>query len=187
MELPDIASVLFQFEGTTAAKAAVKLIGIRGYPRDNKLGIYDDLIGRVIGDEVSFFRASTDPGAYYIEHPLNPQGCAQLQAGLWLYQPGLHRGHHALVQAEPVTVDRIDSNGKKNTQESGWFGVNIHSGGAEDDVGRFSAGCQVIHAPEGAWGETWLSFYDPVVAAMAIYQQHKLPYLLTTHLKAKQA
>lgn len=99
--------------------------------------------------------ATTDPGTYWLENPLNPQGTAILKAGQYLgsHAIGMHRGKYlALVQVQPVTVLRdyerkavLDfMNGKEDT---GLFGINIHHALAEGTtryVDKFSAGCQVF-------------------------------------------
>ena len=184
----DPKGILNQFKGTLAQHFKVKILGIRGYElkgkRENTLGVYDDLICACIGDSVEPFAASTDPGWWYVNHPLNPLGCAKLQAGLWWYKVGMHRGHPSFVQAGAMTVDRIDPDGRKATQQTGEFGINLHSGGAEDEVGRWSAGCQVIRAPEGAWGHTWQRFFPPLQEAMKKFGQVQIPYLLVESLKA---
>lgn len=101
------------------------------------------------------FAATTDPGTYWLENPLNPQGTAILKEGQYRnsHMIGLHRGiYKALVQQNPVTVIRdydrntlLDfANGK---EETGLFGINIHRAsvnGTTKIVERYSAGCQVF-------------------------------------------
>ncbi len=101
------------------------------------------------------FAATTDPGTYWLENPLNPQGTAILKAGQYIgsHSIGMHRGkYEALVQVRNVTVLRdydrkavLDfMNGKEDT---GLFGINIHHAlavGTTRYVDKFSAGCQVF-------------------------------------------
>ena len=101
------------------------------------------------------FPATTDPGTYWLQNPMSPQGTAILKQGQYkgAYQIGLHRGkYYALVQSKPVTVLRdydrnaiLDFwNGKP---ESGMFGINIHRAsvnGTTKSVDSYSAGCQVF-------------------------------------------
>src|SRR5258708_5561816 len=101
------------------------------------------------------FPATTDPGTYWLENPLNPQGTAILKAGQYVgsHCVGMHRSKYlALVQQRPVTVIReydrkavLDlMNGKEDT---GLFGINIHHAlatGTTKFVDKFSAGCQVF-------------------------------------------
>lgn len=159
----------------------MRLMGVRGYFLDegiekvNDMGIFDDAIFRCIDKEVTMWRASTDPGRYYIAHPLNPSGCAQLRPGLSFYRLGRHLNNHdALVQGEEFTVNRLDQTGKVIGIDRGYFGINMHSGGAEYQVGRWSAGCQVIQCPEGAWGATWQAFFQPIQSIAP----KRIPYLL---------
>ncbi|MEO7982931.1 MAG: hypothetical protein ABI688_02505 [Bacteroidota bacterium] len=101
------------------------------------------------------FPATTDPGTYWLQNPMNAQGTAILMQGQYkgAYQIGLHRSkYYALVQRKPITVLRdydrnavLDFwNGKPDT---GIFGVNIHRAslnGTTKTVDNYSAGCQVF-------------------------------------------
>ncbi len=105
------------------------------------------------------FKATTDPGTYWLENPEQPQGTAILAQGQYknAYQIGLHQGQYkALVQVAPVTIMReydrtakLDFlNGKK---ETGIFGINIHRAlakGKTKFIDKFSAGCQVFQSAE---------------------------------------
>ncbi len=99
--------------------------------------------------------STTDPGTFWLENPMQPQGTAILMQGQYVdaYQIGLHRGQYAaLVQRKPVTILRdydrnayLDFlNGKRDT---GFFGINFHRAlvqGKTKYVDKFSAGCQVF-------------------------------------------
>ena len=101
------------------------------------------------------FPATTDPGTYWLQNPMSPQGTAILKQGQYkaVYEIGLNRGkYYALVQSKPVTVLRdydrnaiLDFwNGKP---ETGMFGINIHRAsvnGTTKSVDSYSAGCQVF-------------------------------------------
>lgn len=179
----DTESFCYQFRNVLKDIPKISLLGIRGYGQENKSGIYDDAIIRNINGEIKIFSASVDPGKYYIDHPLNPQGCARLKAGLWTYGLGEHHTREALIQVEEVAVDRIDRTGKRTGEEHGWYGINIHSGGPEYLVGRYSAGCQVIRADE-AWKFQWLEFFEPIKKAVLEFNQRRIPYLLIESLTA---
>jgi Glycosyl hydrolases family 25 len=170
------------WQGKRGAEAYVKCIGIRGgYDADrrNRLGIYDDLFVLLIGNQVTQWRGSTDPGQYYISHPINPRGCAQLCEGIHMFKIGLHQGEHlAFVQAEDFHVNRLDGQGNVRYVDFGEFGINLHSGGPGVNVDRFSAGCQVVQSPEGYFGATWHHFFDPAKDAMRTEQQPLFPYML---------
>ncbi len=99
---------------------------------------------------------TTDPGSYYLENPLNLKGTAILQEGQHrgLFKLGKHKGKYlALVQNSEVTVWR-DYN-KDNVldfvnPDKGMFGINFHRAHSKYEVtqiGRFSAGCQVVLNP----------------------------------------
>jgi hypothetical protein len=169
------------WEGKRGEDAHVKCIGIRGaYDPDgqNQLGVYDDDIILCIGDEVTEWKGSTDPGQFYIQHPENPRGCAQLKEGIHMFTPGVHQGKFlAFVQGESFHVNRLDRDGNIELVEFGDFGIHLHSGGPGVDVGRFSAGCQVIWS-ESYFGDTWHQFFDPAAAAMDEVHQSLMPYML---------
>ena len=202
MEDPVDEAVLEAMKGLPAAP--VRLLGLRGFcealgdPEHNELGIYDDLLVRVIGTSIARFRASTDPGWKYIQRPVNPKGCAQLCCGDWNFRLGWHKGHPALVQAGVFRVNRLDARGRRVSTESGDdFAINNHSGGSEYTVGGFSAGCQILWVPEGAWGKTWHDYFDPIADAIlpgasrnadlyaeAVARNVNVPYRLTDRLPA---
>lgn len=106
------------------------------------------------------FPATTDPGQYWLDNPMNPQGTAFLKRGQYLdaYGMGFHRGQYeALVQLEDVTVIRdYDRKGVFNLFESGKpdtgrFGINVHranAAGIVKTIDRHSAGCLVFANPE---------------------------------------
>jgi hypothetical protein len=177
------ADILQQlWTGQKGADAQVKCVGIRGAlekDHGNELGIYDDDFILMIGDAFTEWKGSTDPGQYFIKHPEDPRGCAQLQEGIWLFKPGLHRGRWpAFVQAEDFQINRLDKDGHLTSQQSGDFGIHLHSGGAGVDVNNFSAGCQIIWSKEGYFGASWHRFFDPAVAAMKAAKQDQMPYKL---------
>jgi hypothetical protein len=101
------------------------------------------------------FPATTDPGTFWLQNPMNAKGTAILKHGQYInsHAIGLHRGKYtALVQRQPLTVLRdydrnatLDfMNGKEDT---GLFGINIHRAsvnGTTKTVDKYSAGCQVF-------------------------------------------
>jgi hypothetical protein len=105
--------------------------------------------------EYHVFNATTDPGTFWLQNPMQAQGTAILAEGQYsnAYAIGLHKGlYEALVQVKPVTILRdydrnavLDfSNGKKVT---GYFGINLHRAnrtGTTKYVNKNSAGCQVF-------------------------------------------
>jgi hypothetical protein len=121
------------------------------------------------------FKATTDPGTFWLKQPMQPQGTAILAEGQYLncYGLGMHLGKYlALIQQKPITVIRdynrdavLDfKNGDKST---GMFGVNIHRAsvaGSTKTVDKYSAGCQVF--------ENAKDFQ----LFLALCQKHKLLY-----------
>ncbi len=126
-------------------------------------------------------QATTDPGRYWLEHPMGVSGTAILKPGQYrgAFRLGLHQGHYpALVQAAPLTVirdanrdDRLDTTGPGTTEDVGMFGINLHHAaavGESTQVDKWSAGCQVTaavvdhdvlmalcRAAVPAWGDTY--------------------------------
>ena len=101
------------------------------------------------------FPATTDPGTYWLQNPLSPQGTAILKKGQYRgsHRIGLHRGKYlALVQQRPLTVIRdFDRNTKldfmNGREQTGIYGINIHHAsvnGTTKTVDKYSAGCQVF-------------------------------------------
>lgn len=101
------------------------------------------------------YKATTDPGTFWLKNPMQPQGTAILAEGQYInaYQIGLHKNQYkALVQVKPLTIIRnyereaiMDFN--NGTRTSGIFGINIHRAmlqGTTKYVDKFSAGCQVF-------------------------------------------
>lgn len=108
------------------------------------------------GKQVAFsWRATTDPGTYWLRNPSNEQGTAILKPGQYpgSHGLGMHRGKYlALVQVKPVTVIRdFNRDGKPDynsgREQTGLFGINIHralANGTTKYIDQYSAGCQVF-------------------------------------------
>lgn len=109
--------------------------------------------------EGKIFNATTDPGTYWLNKPMEPKGTAILKQGQYInsHQIGLHRGkYEALVQRNPVVVMRdydrnaiLDFNNGKD--DKGLFGINIHRANATGTttiIDKYSAGCQVFENAE---------------------------------------
>lgn len=136
----------------------LNIIGIRANTsvpnvfNDSLNVLFTDNTGRLAS--VSW-RATTDPGTYWLKNPMNPQGTAILKPGQYVgsHALGMHRGKYlALVQVRPITVIR-DFNRDGNTdytigrEETGLFVINIHrasSDGTTKTIDKYSAGCQVF-------------------------------------------
>ncbi|NQZ06964.1 MAG: hypothetical protein HRT35_07365 [Algicola sp.] len=133
----------------------LNIVGVRA--KNPASNAFDDLICLLYkkrGEWVLLpFEATTDPGTFYLENPINVNGTAIVKPGQYpgLWTMGKHQGKYlALVQSGPVTVHRDNNRDKtQNTAktESGIFGINCHRAsqdGTSVQVGRWSAGCQVF-------------------------------------------
>ena len=120
---------------------------------------FDDLICVAYKNDnlesiVEIFQGTTDPGKYWLEHPMNSDGTAILCEGQYrsVYKIDKHRGkYNALCQRlGKVTVFRDDDKDTKHdldpeTEQTGYFGINIHkSNPYVKYVDKYSAGCQVF-------------------------------------------
>lgn len=101
------------------------------------------------------YKATTDPGTFWLRNPMQPQGTAILAQGQYkgAYRIGLHQGKYkALVQVKPITVIRdYDRDAKldfrNGSKSKGMYGINIHRAslnGVTKQVDKYSAGCQVF-------------------------------------------
>ncbi len=145
---------------------AVNLIGVEGIandgiPNNDEPDKWNDSILVITdkGQTLLEANSTTEPGYYYTDNPLNPDGCARLKFGQYrkAYEFGYHNynpQHPALVQVGEVTVCRDknrDMSRLGDFEYTGYFGINIHSTlGLFNlgSIGMWSAGCQVIRS----WG-----------------------------------
>ena len=140
----------------------VNIIGMRTASR--VAGAFDDRIHLCYQNEAgewveNRWPATTDPGVYWLEHPMRVEGTAILAPGQYrgAYQLGKHRGYEALVQTgDEVSVYRDNNRDQTldmetETLTSGHFGINIHRASSSNEsirVHKWSAGCQVFADPE---------------------------------------
>jgi hypothetical protein len=122
------------------------------------------------GDVLMACAATTEPGWYYRNNPLNDGGAAQLAFGQHLdaWQIGDHRGQDALVQCDKLKVyrDKNDDGSRKGDaiDIGSDFGLNQHTtSNAPDTVGRWSAGCLV-----GKYPDTHNDKFMPICRAMGL-------------------
>ena len=145
----------------------VNIIGIRNSETDGKVtNAFDDLMTIAYKCEEGYWReegywhyhefpCTTDPGAYWMKHPMNKDGCAILVPGQYRgsHEIRLHRGkYEALGQKKHVKVyrdndkdDVYDTN--EDTITEGLYGINIHRSNPYTEsyyVNKWSAGCQVF-------------------------------------------
>jgi|TARA_Y100000310_G_C20428911_1_gene690417 hypothetical protein len=99
--------------------------------------------------------ATTDPGQYWMEHPMNNNGTAILVPGQYRssHKIRLHQGkYEALCQQRPVRVYRDGNKDDiydvdEDTITQGIYGINIHRSNPYTEsyyVNKWSAGCQVF-------------------------------------------
>ncbi len=138
----------------------LNIVGIR--TSDNSANTFNDWITVFywFDNKWNFFAfpATTDPGTYYRENPLNVLGTAIVKPGQYrsAYKIGKHRGYKALQQKGSITVYRdanmdstIDTTGIE--EDTGIHAINIHRANAyraSTEVGKWSAGCQVFQDPD---------------------------------------
>ena len=104
------------------------------------------------------FPATTDPGTYYRKKPMNVKGTAVMKPGQYrgAYAIGKHKGYKALQQVKSMIVYRdanrdtkLDTKGME--EDTGINLTNLHRANAyraSTEVGKWSAGCQVIQDPD---------------------------------------
>lgn len=137
----------------------LNIIGIRS--EDNESNAFNDVLAiafKQSGRWILFtFDATTDPGLYYRNNPINAAGTAVLvpDQHRGAFSIGVHKGYAALTQAKALPVYRDDDLDAEvdavGTIDSGWHGINIHRASAHNRsevVGRWSAGCQVVADPD---------------------------------------
>ena len=131
----------------------IHVVGIRS--KANEPNKFDDLIGLVQGDQVNWYTGTTNPGTFWLNHPMNSLGTAVLKAGQYVdtYVIGLHQGKYtALKQAKKVTVfrdaDKDSVAEEQGKEDTGLFGINIHRANESTEsknIDKWSAGCQVLN------------------------------------------
>tara|TARA_Y100000310_G_scaffold21406_2_gene20702 strand:- start:530 stop:1105 length:576 start_codon:yes stop_codon:yes gene_type:complete len=166
----------------------LNIIGIRStvhHPNQ-----FDDRMCLVFRDEIGWLTrtwpCTTDPGKYWLEHPMNIEGTAILVPGQYrgVYRIGKHRGQYDALTQRGGTV-KVYRDGDKDeildmdpeSVTEGYYGINIHKAGAKSiAVNRWSAGCQVFankddfvefmsicYAARNKWGDsfTYTLIEDP--------------------------
>lgn len=145
------------FRRSEAYPINLNIWGIRS--RDTNTKYYNDVIAFFYENEDStwelrLFEATTDPSNLNLQTPVNSNGCAILREGFHehLWKIGKHKGQYiALVQANPCCVIRDNNKDDKidfsDNTDCGMFGINLHRASSwkvSDEIGLYSAGCQVI-------------------------------------------
>lgn len=139
----------------------LNLFGIRN--KDSQANTFDDYVGCIYreiggGYVVMAFPATTDPGIFYRENPINVDGTAIIVPGQYLdcYQIGKHKGYPAFEQIGNIGYVRDKNKNKildyilyltKGNIVYGNYKTNIHYSNPiveSKNVDKWSAGCQVL-------------------------------------------
>lgn len=132
----------------------LNLIGLRNAA--NHSNLFDDTFVVLYKDggawQYKSWLFTSDPGRYYLQSPMNTDGCAIVVPGQYrgVYMRGKHHEQPALVQSGLLRVwrdnnkDRVADYGGPVSEGSG-FAINIHRAGANSSfIENWSAGCQVF-------------------------------------------
>jgi len=148
----------------TKGEFNVNIVGIRNSDTCNRVtNHYDDLItiSYMKGNKWKYFQwaATTDPGKYWMDHPLNNKGCAILVPNQYrgVYEIDKHRGKYDALCQRLGSVE-VYRDGNENDVydlepeeiDKGYFGINIHRSSAYNTttgIDKYSAGCQVFSNP----------------------------------------
>jgi hypothetical protein len=109
---------------------------------------------------VKLWEATTEPGKYWTDHPMNPEGAARIAFGQYkswavgTHHAGSPAAHEALVQVENISIYRdLNKDYKRDgdTRYTGIFAINQHWGYdmPKDDLRTSSAGCLVGRTKAG--------------------------------------
>lgn len=133
-----------------------QIVGIRS--KANLPNKFDDLIGLIENDTITWFTGTTNPGTHWLKNLLNPKGAALLKPNQYVntWKLDLHQGKYlALCQRKNVVVyrdgDKDDFAEETATTETGLFGINIHRANPSaisSIIDKWSAGCQVLNNPK---------------------------------------
>lgn len=122
------------------------------------------------------WEATTEPGRYWTEHPMDPGGAFRIKFGQYkAWSVGTHHTHEALVQVAPITGYRDKNRDAKrggDQEVTGLFGVNQHWGYdfPRADLKNSSAGCLVGRSTSGHREFMALVKSDPRYRANGAYR-----------------
>lgn len=154
----DKITKLINRHGWEAKQGTVFCVAIRGYyldtmgkPGKNDYGIHDDAFCWIWPDGYTRFNGNTDPSRLGWNKNAGKY-MARLKPGIYDMIKWKHKGQYwAFGQGgNPVTVERVDSNGVVQKTEKGVYGINIHRSGVN---GTSSEGCLTIPTQGSQWTE----------------------------------
>jgi hypothetical protein len=126
-----------------------------GTPNPDATDVWNDrrIVIEIASDTpkiIANWLATTEPGAYYINHPMNPGGAFRIAFGqyrAWRFGRHGRTQYPALQQAGPVSGHRDTNKDGRRTGDpfvtGSDFGINQHHGWDMANVGKGSAGCLV--------------------------------------------
>lgn len=134
---------------------------------------FDDVIGVAYRDkndreQCLVWDATTDPGLFYLNNPINKKGTAIMVPGQYRksHQIGKHQGKYtALVHRGKIKVyrdndrDKVHDLDPKTIDKGKNFGINIHMSNPKTEskiVNKWSAGCQVFQTAKEFAVFMWL-------------------------------
>ena len=144
----------------------VNIVGVRNSSTEGRVtNHYDDCItiSYKINNKWKFhcWKATTDPGLYWINHPMSKKGCAILVPdqyrgvykidghGKTRYKALCQRAGRVRVYRDGNKDDSYDYDVDSITE--GYYGINIHRSSAykiSNYINKYSAGCQVFQDPD---------------------------------------
>lgn len=138
----------------------VEGMDVDGNPNNDEPNQFNDVRLVLSGDFrlLGNWSATTEPGRWYTQNPMNQKGCARIGFGQYkAWAVGRHGNsdpHEALVQVGEVVVWRdANRDGLRvgDNIDRGLFGINQHWGYdlPPDNIGRASAGCLVGRSRQG--------------------------------------
>jgi hypothetical protein len=155
---PDLRDKIFaKFKELNYTPPEFMLIAIRD-ETNIESDVINDKLGYIKGNEISLCPGTTDPGLYWMNNPMNSDGCAHIVSNVLypqVYRLGLHgkkgsdTAHDAFVQYGELTVARSKTlkeytSGIYKLYTGKNFMTNYHAMlGRLQKIGRWSAGCLV--------------------------------------------
>jgi len=127
---------------------------------------------------------TTLSGLYYLDKPTNPKGCAILCDGQYKssYSLDLHSGKYKALCQRLGDVEVWRDNDKDSefdfnneSKEWGMFGINCHRASSTstlEEIGKYSAGCQVIQSPQN------FDIFIQILENSELYFGNKFTYTL---------
>lgn len=162
----------------------LNIIGIRN---DSAMpNSFDDTVCVLFKDEYGdetllYFPATTDPGMYWLQNPMNVNGTAIMVEGQYkgVYMIGTHKGYKALQQIGKINFVRDNDRDKELDFDApkkiyAVIYANIHRATEKENsvsVDKWSAGCQVIQ-------KGWSEFIELCEKSRLIREENLFDYTL---------